>query len=94
MMEEKQMKVIDTADCNAHEASVEDVKYVHGIPVYLVAMVNVGRFLVVEYPDGTQYTQKDWQSGCDAIPDDLAGVQWIRQDGVQGIVIDNLPRNF
>lgn len=61
--------------------------------VYLVHCDEIhGDLIVVEYPDGTQYTPWDWQDGYTKIPDDLGEVRWLRQDGTPGIMLNGLPR--
>lgn len=64
------------------------------VMIYL-AQYEIGEAtLVVEFPDGTQYTPRDWQAGWSEIPADLGEIEWLSQDGVPGVMLDGLPRSF
>lgn len=88
------MQIFDHVDGKYVDVDVIESKIVENAEVFRVSHVDIGEFLVIIYPDGTQYTQHDWQSRSKEIPDDLSDVQWVRQDGTPGIMLNGLPRNF
>lgn len=88
------MQIFDHVDEVYVDVEVIESKPVEDARVYRVSLDDVGEFLVIIYSDGTQYTQHDWQSRSNEIPDDLSEVQWVRQDGVLGVMFNGLPRNF
>ena len=88
------MQIFDHVDGVYVDVEVIESKTVENAQVHRVALDDVGEFLVIIYTDGTQYTQHDWQSRTAEIPEDLSEVQWVRQDGTPGVMLNGLPRNF
>lgn len=49
---------------------------------------------VVRYEDGTYFTPSDWQGKQPEDASEITDVNWVREDGVMGILLDGLPRVF
>jgi hypothetical protein len=63
--------------------------------VFHIYHPDIGYFLVVKYPDGTQFTPWDWQAGYRDIPKDLEDIEdWQDKDGDRAFVVNGLPRSF
>ena len=76
-------------------ARIEETKEFESARVSRVYVSEINSYiLIINYPEGIQYTQWDWDNSTDAIPDDLSEIKWIRQDGTPGIMLNGLPRNF
>ena len=67
--------------------------------LYLFAVPEVGLVPLLRYPNGEQFTPKDWQAGYRSLPEDrresrewIGETAWVYQDGRPAIMLRGLPR--